>query len=122
MASRDTVPDDLSTPCEATFTRLALYEPTRLRDWILHGVLKDVDLSFALEAFGFVRNRTMAVALLTPFLRHEKCYVREGALLGLSRHLGPDLRDPLLEVAQRDILDAICEHARELVDLIDSKR
>ena len=109
-------PRELLLPCEETFERLATEEPARLALWIEEATLDPTDLTFAAEYLGLASDRPLVLRALLPLLEHPKPYVREGALLGLGRHLAADMEPRLRSVVSDDPAPEIRALAQGLLD------
>lgn len=88
--------------CEDEFEYLSEHDPQALLELIQEGSLPDTLLTFALSNAGAAGK--LAVPVLLPFLQHPKCYVREGAILGLQTMLAisPGLAEQLEQLAESD--------------------
>jgi len=84
--------------CEEHFRTLARAQPAVLVRW-MQTVLREQPelLTFAAEAAGLIEHPALVLHVLRPLLAHEKAFVREGAVYGLTPHLESsiDARDLL---------------------------
>ena len=103
--------------CEEEFVYLAEHDPPALLALIQSGTLEPTDLTFALDHVGKVG--LVAAPVLLPFLLHEKCYVREGAVYGLARLLDqdPSLLTVLRDVALMDVSPGVRLAATEILEM-----
>jgi HEAT repeat protein len=88
-----------------TFERLAQHDPALLAELCIGTLRTDpVLLSQAAEAMALGHGAELLVPVLLDLLRHERPFVREAALLGLSAFLANSLqaRDAVREFAQFD--------------------
>lgn len=101
-----------------SFSSLAKDDPARLVALVVEHRLADHDLTFAAEAVGSIADRAKAVEVLLPLLQHASPLVREGAVYGLSRHLGWHewARARLEFVAQEDPSPGVRDAAREALE------
>jgi len=88
--------------CEAMFIELASVAPSELSELVSEGRLPASRLTYAAEALGRAQDAALVMRSLLPLLRHPAPIVREGAIIGLGRHLTPVVRARLAEVAQQD--------------------
>ena len=109
-----TVPRLFRDHCEEEFVYLAEQNPAELVR-LMKSTLADRPnlLTFAAEAVGRIANAALVVAILLPLLSHADPVVREGAVYGLSPHLGSslDAREALRDMVKSDpspgVVDAI---------------
>lgn len=107
---------------EENFRRLAREQPSVLLTWIQTKLRDRPDLlTFAAEAVGLIPSSADVVAALEPLLRHEKAFVREGAIYGLTPHLNASLqaRDLLRDAAQTETSDGVREAINEALSTLD---
>lgn len=71
------------------------------------GALTPPRLTFAAESLGEHPDKARALAALLPLLKHEKAYVREGALLGLAALATPAARDAVQAVELGDASETL---------------
>lgn len=92
-----------SRPCEAAFELLARRHPLDLARLIEKGRLASPDLTFAAEALGRIDASWIVRQTLLPLLEHADAIVREGAVYGLQKHLGDEVRERLTRCARTDV-------------------
>ena len=100
--------------CENDCERLASNDPEALAQAMK--TMAPPLLTFAAEHLG-AAPASVALPALLPLLRHDRPYVREGAIYGLASHRAePGVTDALREVADGDASEAIRQIAAEALD------
>lgn len=103
-------------PCEAAFEILGSLFPVDLCIIIVSNTLDNSDLTFALEYMGKCTKPSLARLILVPFLKKKDPILREGALLGLSNHLTPDLISEIVAISVSDDSMAVRVVAKDLLE------
>ena len=103
---------------EAAYDALAQSNPAELASIIDARSMPDAALTFAAEAMGNARDSEMARAALITLLRHPSAVVREGAILGIQRHLDAASRLLLSELLD-DASPAVRVTARDAIEDFD---
>lgn len=112
-----TVREEKQHANEAYFVHLARHDPARLADLLQVGVLPPEDLTFAAEMAGNIQDSELIRPALLRLLEHSSAVVREGAILGLDRHLDDRTRERLRELAMTDPSPGVRVTARDALDL-----
>lgn len=104
--------------CRAVFERLAQADPDELVSIIKQNRTADSRLTFAVEILGRDVDRPWVAGALMDILRtHRSPLVREGAVLGLLRHLDRiGVRDALREIVARDPSEGVKATAQDILD------
>lgn len=103
---------------KAGYFRMATDNPAHLTALIQSGSLPPTELTYALEAAGQMPD---SQALITPYLSHEKAYVREGAVYGLGEQLTQaGVRDLLVLHAAGEASPGVREAIAEMLDTFSS--
>jgi hypothetical protein len=106
----------LLLPSEETFARLAHEAPAQLIAW-MRSSMPPAQLTYAAERLGKGNPGQLGLALLIELLRHDKAYVREGAIYGLANHVAhPNVISALRGVVQEDQVPGLRELAAELLE------
>lgn len=102
-------------PSEDTFNELALTNPKMLEEWILTGRLAPSFLTFAIESLGSISGDEFVPTLL-KVTEHVNPITREGAIYGLSHHLGNALvKERVHRLSQQDVNADIRKLATEIL-------
>lgn len=105
-------------PSDSELIRLANYDVDAILDWLNSGVLKDADLSFAIEIAGnCIKDTNLIEPTIIKLLQHETPAVREGALNACEKHLkfSETLRRRVEYIAYTDQNETICKTAQQIL-------
>jgi len=99
--------------CQALFRELLEESPRDLARLVANRGLRVSRLTYAAEILGDAKDSRLVKKALLPLLKHESPIVREGAILGLARHLDEEVRGALEDVAANDQSETIRRSASE---------
>ncbi|SMB93210.1 HEAT repeat domain-containing protein [Deinococcus hopiensis] len=104
-------------PCKALYFELGEQQSSKLIALIHSNHLANTELTYALEAAGQFHSTKLVRSLLTPFLTHEKPYVREGAVYGLGQHRGvPEIREILQKQHAQETSPGVREAIEDVLE------
>jgi predicted helicase len=103
---------DPNAPSDALFERLAKQDPPRLLRMLKTG-LKPAFLTHAAEIAGRQLSSDVVLGTLLELLAHESPLVREGAIYGLSAHVGDHVDAALRKLAENDPSPGVRTAARD---------
>ena len=101
--------------CRGFAKDLAEQCPDILVAWIDMGFIPDSTMTFAAEYLGTDVDSETIRHTLIPLLDHQSAVVREGAILGLSRHRNDEVNALLQQIAKTDASPAVREVAEDFL-------
>lgn len=88
-----------------------------LEQSIRSGTMEPTDLTFAAEHFGQrSSDGTLVREVLVPLLSHEKNYVREGVLYGLTYHIDSAVAELVQRMKNEDASNVVRQIASDVLD------
>lgn len=105
-------------PCKALYFDLAEKNPDYLVKIIQSDYLHPTELTYALEAAGYLTSPTKVRDLVFKFIDHEKPYVREGVVYALGRHVRhSEVRALLLERRAIETSPGVIEAIDDVIEI-----